>query len=157
MLFSAASDTVAENNGLFSAASPGRRKLKVKNGPRPFFSVSFCLPRPPAPPSSSRRAAAPGRPRAAARRPRAAAPRLATRRAAPLHGTPAEAAVARATTVDRRRSYSTAAVQSPEPPPSWNHSAVVAKLFPVVRYFLRFLFHIFGGRYLIATEISMYL
>jgi len=67
--------------------------------------------------------------------------------AAPLHGTPAEAAVARATTVDRRRSYSTAAVQSPEPPPSWNHSAVVAKLFPVVRYFLRFLFHIFGGRY----------
>jgi hypothetical protein len=42
-------------------------------------------------------------------------------------------------------------------PSSCNHSAVVAKLFPIERYFLRFLFHIFGGRYLIATEISMYL
>jgi hypothetical protein len=37
------------------------------------------------------------------------------------------------------------------------HSAVVAKLFAIQRYFLRILFYIFGGRYLIAAEINIYL
>jgi hypothetical protein len=42
-------------------------------------------------------------------------------------------------------------------PSSYHHSAIVVVLFPIKRYFLRILFHIFGGRYLIAAEISIYL
>jgi hypothetical protein len=40
---------------------------------------------------------------------------------------------------------------------SSHHAAVVAKLVAIHRLFFRILFHIFGDRYLITAEISVYL
>jgi hypothetical protein len=148
-LFLAASDTAAENKQLFSAAAPWPPKIKSLKRSRRLFSVSFCLPYPPAPPlASSRRAAVPGCPRAAAPRPASAAgPGPPPRRAAPPARDSGRGCrrrepppSPRAIIVDRRRSKPRAATVVE--PLHRRRQAL-----PRRKVFLRFLFHIFGGRY----------
>jgi hypothetical protein len=141
-LFSAASDTATEHSVLFSAALPWPPKIMfLKRLPDSFLLVCFSPSRAARSPSGARRPP----PRHPPPCPRADPPARAAR--PPRRSTPAASAACRC----RPPLPSTARVYSS------HHSAVVAKLFAIQRYFLRILFYIFGGRYLVASEISIYL